>query len=104
MAIGSSSRNITLILQRLRLAGFFDAVGDGTQIRRSKPDPEVFLLAAFLLGVQPAWALVVEDTTAGILMAKAGGFLAAGLGDAIQTLGVDFPLSSLGKVCAICSG
>lgn len=104
LAIGSSSRNTALILQRLGLDGFFDAVADGTQIRRSKPDPEVFLLAASLLGVQPARALVVEDAVAGILAAKAGGFLAAGLGDAFQAPGVDFPLSSLWELCPICSG
>lgn len=103
LAIGSSSRNTALILHRLGLDGFFDAVADGTQIKHSKPDPEVFLLAASLLGVQPSRALVVEDAAAGIQAAKAGGFLAAGLGDAAQALGVDFPLSSLGKVCSVCS-
>lgn len=103
LAIGSSSRNTALILHRLGLDGFFDAVADGTQIKHSKPDPEVFLLAASLLGVQPSRALVVEDAPAGIQAAKAGGFLAAGLGDAAQVFETDFPISALNDLCLICS-
>jgi beta-phosphoglucomutase len=53
LAIGSSSRNTPLILERIGLAGAFDAVADGNAITRSKPDPEVFLLAARLLGLTP---------------------------------------------------
>ena len=44
--IGSSSKNAPLILERTGLDGFFDAVADGSQITKSKPDPEVFRLAA----------------------------------------------------------
>lgn len=57
LAIGSSSKNAVAILERLGLSGWFDAVADGTQIKRSKPDPEVFLLAAEKLGClrRTAW-------------------------------------------------
>ncbi len=102
LAIGSSSRNTALILHRLGLDGFFNAVADGTQIKRSKPDPEVFLLAASLLGVQPSRALVVEDAPVGIRAAKAGGFLAAGLGDAAQVFGTDFSIETLAELIPIC--
>lgn len=103
IAIGSSSRNTALILHRLGLDGFFDAVADGTQIKRSKPDPEVFLLAASLLSVQPSRTLVVEDAPAGIQAAKAGGFLAAGLGDAAQVFEADFSIETLVELVPICS-
>ena len=53
LAVGSSSKNAPLILERIGLGSFFDAVADGTQITHSKPDPEVFLLAAKLLSVKP---------------------------------------------------
>lgn len=46
LAIGSSSKNTKFILGQLGLANFFDAISDGTNITRSKPDPEVFLKAA----------------------------------------------------------
>lgn len=53
LAIGSSSRNAGFILERLGLSGYFDAVSDGNNISRSKPDPEVFLKAAEYLNLQP---------------------------------------------------
>lgn len=82
LAIGSSSRNTPIILKQIGLENYFDAVADGNQISRSKPDPEVFLLAAKLLGLSPADCAVVEDAVAGIDAAKAGGMKAVGVGDA----------------------
>lgn len=79
LAIGSSSKNTRQILNQLGLGNFFDAVADGTQITRSKPNPEVFLLAASLLGVSPENAIVIEDAESGIRAAKAGGFRAIGI-------------------------
>ena len=73
LAIGSSSKNTPVILKQIGLGDYFDAVADGNQIKNSKPDPEVFLLAAKLLGIDPADCVVVEDAYAGIDAAKAGG-------------------------------
>lgn len=73
LAIGSSSRNARLILERLEITYLFDAVADGTMISRSKPDPEVFLVAASLLGVEPSRCMVVEDARAGIQAAQSAG-------------------------------
>jgi len=84
--IGSSSKNAPLILERTGLDGFFDAVADGSQITKSKPDPEVFRLAARKLRLSPDECAVVEDASAGILAANAGGFFPIGLGDAAQLL------------------
>lgn len=95
LGIGSSSKNTKLILSQLGLADFFDAVADGTEITHSKPDPEVFLLAAEKLGVSPAEALVVEDADAGIEAAKAGDFFAAGIGPAAMNPGANAALASL---------
>ena len=94
LAIGSSSKNTKLILKRLGLTGYFDAVSDGTNITRSKPDPEVFLCATQYLGLCPGKCLVVEDAKAGILAAKAGGFDSAGLGEAAAFSFVTYPLQS----------
>lgn len=79
LAIGSSSRNTRQILRQLGLGEFFDAVADGTMITRSKPDPEVFLLAASMLGVRPENAVVIEDAESGVRAAKAGRFRAIGI-------------------------
>ena len=82
VAIGSSSRNAPLILQRIGLADYFDAVADGNDITRSKPDPEVFLLAARRLGVAPVDCVVVEDAKAGVEGAIAAGMKCVAVGDA----------------------
>ncbi len=94
-AIGSSSRNARLILEKTGITGLFDAISDGTNITNSKPDPEVFLKAAGFLGLQPSDCLVVEDAYAGIDAAIAGGFSSASIGDSVNYGKADFILSSI---------
>lgn len=84
LAIGSSSKNALFILERIGLAGWFDAVSDGNSITRSKPDPEVFLKAAAYLGLKPAQCIVVEDAVAGAQAGHTGGFTVACVGDAAR--------------------
>lgn len=101
LAIGSSSKNTKLILGRIGLDGYFDAVSDGTNITRSKPDPEVFLKAAEFLGLNPSECLVVEDALAGIDAAVAGGFDSAGIGEAATHGKVTYPLESFSGLLEI---
>lgn len=84
LAIGSSSKNAKLILRKVGLEGFFHAVSDGTNIVNSKPDPEVFLAAQEMLGLEPKECLVVEDAVAGVQAAFAGGMDCAAVGDAAK--------------------
>lgn len=79
LAIGSSSKNTRQILTQLGLEHFFDAVADGTQITRSKPDPEVFFLAASLLDISPEQAIVIEDAESGVQTAETGHFRVIGI-------------------------
>ena len=101
MAIGSSSKNTRAILKGIGMETYFDAVADGTQIIHSKPDPEVFLLAARKLELPPARCLVVEDAFAGISAAVAGGFAAAGISTAKDDGRAVFHLASLGDLAAL---
>lgn len=82
LAVGSSSKNAAFILERLDAAHYFDAICDGTMIQHSKPDPEVFVKAAGMLGLEPADCLVVEDAAAGLEAAHAGGMDCAIVGTA----------------------
>lgn len=95
LAIGSSSKNAKTILERLGLGEFFDAVSDGTNITKSKPDPEVFLKAAEFLGEKPENCLVVEDAASGIEAAAAGGFDSAGLGEAAKSEKCTYPIKTV---------
>ena len=99
--IGSSSKNAKFILERIGLADFFDAVSDGTNILRSKPDPEVFLKAAEFLGLEPAECLVVEDAVSGVDAAHAGGMRAAAVGDAAQKRYGDYNLQHFSELLNI---
>jgi beta-phosphoglucomutase len=88
LAIGSSSKNAKFILKRIGLDGYFDAISDGTNISRSKPDPEVFLKAAEYLGIDPAKCVVIEDAVAGIEAGEAAGMYTVSIGDAaVQGVG-----------------
>lgn len=100
-AIGSSSKNTGYILERTDLAKYFDAVCDGNDITRSKPDPEVFLKAAKFLGLNPAECLVVEDGHSGIDAAKSGGFTAVAIGDATTHKNADFTIKNLNDLLEI---
>ena len=82
IAIGSSSKNVVPILRAIGLADVFDAVADGNHISRSKPDPEVFRLAAQRMGVSSEQCLVVEDADAGVEAALAAGMSVLAVGSA----------------------
>jgi len=101
LSIGSSSKNAKFILEKIELTDAFDAISDGTNIKKSKPDPEVFLKGAEFLNVEPSECLVVEDAIAGIEAAKSGGMLAAGLGEASGYEKTDYSLSKFSDLLDI---
>lgn len=101
LAVGSSSKNTRFILDKTDLAGYFDAVSDGTMIRRTKPDPEVFLLAAELLAIRPEKCLVVEDAAAGIEAGKRAGMKTAAFGDAAKLRIADHDLNRFSDLLPI---
>ncbi|MCM1216045.1 MAG: beta-phosphoglucomutase [Lachnospiraceae bacterium] len=103
LAIGSSSKNARFILEKVGLLDAFDAISDGTNIARSKPDPEVFLKGAAFLGVEPEECVVVEDAFAGIDAAKAGHMMAAGIGDARDYEKTDHRLDTFADLLGICN-
>jgi beta-phosphoglucomutase len=81
IALGSASKNASLILDNLKIGYLFDAVIDGNKAQRAKPDPQVFLLGAQELGVDPADCVVFEDAEAGIQAARAAEMYVVGVGD-----------------------
>lgn len=102
LSIGSSSKNTKFILRQIGLDAFFDAVADGTDITHSKPDPEVFLVAAQKIGVAPVECAVVEDAKAGIEAAKASDMTALALfGDAKGCGLEDYDLTSFADLLNI---
>ncbi len=81
VAVGSSAppENVALVLDRLGGADRFAAVVNGMDVRRGKPDPQVFLLAAARADAQPARCVVIEDARPGIEAAKRAGMASVAL-------------------------
>lgn len=98
LAIGSSSKNAKLIIEKTDLTGMFDAISDGTNITRSKPDPEVFIKAAKLLHLREEECAVVEDARVGIDAAKTANMTAIAYGEAAYYEKADMVLSSFSKI------
>jgi beta-phosphoglucomutase len=81
MALGSASKNAVPILKKVGLISYFNAIVDGTHVTKAKPDPEVFLIAAKDLGLEPEDCIVFEDALAGIEASNAAGMISIGIGD-----------------------
>lgn len=80
VALASSSKNAPRVIELLDIANLFDTMVDGTMITHTKPDPEIFLLAAKRLGVSPEKCVVFEDAGAGVEAALAAGMKCVGVG------------------------
>ncbi len=85
IALGSASKNARPILEKVDLLHYFDVLVDGNNVTKAKPDPEVFLIGANKLGVQPIKCIVFEDAVAGIAAANNAKMTSIGIGDS-QTL------------------
>ena len=101
IAIGSSSKNTKFILEKLGIIRLFDAISDGNNISRSKPDPEVFLKAAQFLELKPEECLVIEDARAGIDAACNGHFDSCGILDACDYEKTTYGIKSLKDILDI---
>ncbi len=74
-AIASSAplENVDIIIRGLAIESYFQAIAQGTEVAEGKPSPQVFLLAARKLGVEPGNCVVIEDAIAGVAAAKRAG-------------------------------
>lgn len=80
VALGSASKNANKVLKQLNATYFFDVIGDGNSVSKSKPAPDIFLYASEKLGLPPENCIVFEDAEKGIDAAKAGKFHSVGIG------------------------
>jgi beta-phosphoglucomutase len=98
IAVASNSRNAKPIIRQVGIEKYLDAIVDGHEIENSKPDPEVFLLAASNVGVPPGHCIVVEDAVAGIEAARRAGMKALGIGPRERLPNADIVVSDLSQI------
>ena len=79
-ALASVSKNAPKVIKKLQIEKLFDAVVDANLVVKGKPDPEIFIKAADMLGLKCHECAVIEDSRAGITGAKAAGMVAVGIG------------------------
>jgi beta-phosphoglucomutase len=80
ISLGSASKNARVILERVDLKKYFNAIVDGNDVSKAKPDPEVFLIAAKLLNMKPENCIVFEDSVAGVEAANIANMVSIGIG------------------------
>jgi beta-phosphoglucomutase len=97
VGLASSSKNAKTVIRLLQIQEMFDAVVDGTMVTHSKPDPEIFLLAAKLLDIDPMYCLVFEDAEAGVEAALAARMKCIGVGEAFRLKEANLIVSKTGE-------
>jgi len=80
MAVGSASKNASFLLEKLGMTHYFKSIVDGNMVRKTKPDPEVFINAARNLQLREEHCMIFEDSNKGIQAALTGGFQVIGIG------------------------
>jgi beta-phosphoglucomutase len=98
IALGSSSKNAELVLQRLGIRHFFNFMADGNSVSNLKPAPDVFLYAAKSMAVAPSHCLVVEDAPAGVAAGLAAGMWVLGVGPYERLAQADLVLPTLAGI------
>ncbi len=81
IALGSASKNARPILEKVSLIDSFQAIVDGNNVTKAKPNPEVFIKAAYEIGASSKDCIVFEDSIAGLQAANTAGMISVGIGD-----------------------
>ncbi len=97
VSTAASPANMAFILDGLDLRRFFGAITTAADVKRGKPDPEIFLLSAKSLDVEPSKSLVFEDAFFGFEAAKRAGMQSVGL----TTVNSDEEIMATGTVSEV---
>ncbi len=100
IGLGSSSKNAKAVVASLGITDMFDAIVDGRDFIKAKPDPEVFVICADKLGAKPKECIVVEDAQAGIDAARAAGMYAVGICNGDRLNGAEVLFENVGEIPA----
>ena len=98
ISLGSASKNARQILEKVDLLKQFDAIVDGNDVSKAKPDPEVFLIAAKALNIKPEDCIVFEDSVAGVQAANTANMISIGIGEENVLHEADYVFSNFTEI------
>ena len=98
ISLGSASKNARQILEKVDLLNQFDAIVDGNDVSKAKPDPEVFLIAAKVLNIKPEDCIVFEDSVAGVQAANTANMISIGIGEKSVLHEADYVFSNFTEI------
>lgn len=98
ISLGSASKNARQILEKVHLLKQFDAIVDGNDVSKAKPDPEVFLVAAKALNIKPEDCIVFEDSVAGVQAANTANMISIGIGEKSVLHEADYVFSDFTEI------
>lgn len=100
LAVGSSSKNANILLEKTGLKKYFEIIVDGNMISKPKPDPEIYLSIAQKFNFSPRRCIVFEDSRSGVIAGKNAGMFVVGIGDHEYLDQADLVFKSLENVRA----
>lgn len=81
IGLASASKNAVMVLENLDLYDYFDFIADAAECKNSKPDPEIFIMAANGLNVEHINCIGIEDASAGVEAINTANMYSVGIGD-----------------------
>lgn len=98
LGLASVSKNAFSVMGKLELTDQFDVIVDAAKVQKGKPNPEIFLTAAEMLGVEASDCLGIEDAAAGVDSIKGAGMFAVGIGNEETLKNADLIYNSTSEV------
>lgn len=85
----------------MQLTDYFDGIVNPAELKKGKPDPEIYLEAAKSINLQPNQVAGIEDAQAGIASINAAGELSIGIGESLKDADIDFATTNEMTLAAI---
>ncbi|BAP86754.1 beta-phosphoglucomutase [Paucilactobacillus hokkaidonensis JCM 18461] len=101
LSVASASKNAPTILKQLKLTDYFDGIVDPATLHAGKPDPEIFVKAAEVMGLDPVNVAGLEDSSAGITSINSAGELSIGIGSQLNEAKIKFAVTDEVSLVAI---
>ncbi|OGO79529.1 MAG: beta-phosphoglucomutase [Clostridiales bacterium GWB2_37_7] len=98
IALASVSKNAQFLLEAMEIGNYIDAIADPSEVKHGKPAPDIFLMAAKMLGVEPKNCIGIEDAFAGVEAIKSAGMQPVGIGSKEILYNCELVFSSLKEV------